>query len=166
MSLSKHKILLSILCTIALLLCTMGTLLVSGGIVFPWRDKQITVDRLIAEDGYLEGIWYPWFTHNTIGCNLTSNEFILPYVTDKLGDKSEVGIDIYGDKNVYRDIYNMKAFGFNIMGYCGSMYAEGVVFDQNGDVLGIKEERQRSHWRSRHGDAGGYYPGGSGGLLQ
>ena len=140
MSLSKHKILLPILCTIALLLCTVGTLLVSGGIVFPWRDQQITVDKLIAEDGYLEGIWYPWFTHDTIGCNLTSNEFILPYVTDILGDKSEVGIDIYGDKNVYRDIYNMKAFGFNIMGYCGSMYGEGVIFDQNGDVLGIKEE--------------------------
>ena len=140
MSRSKRKILLPILCTVALLLCTVGTLLVSGGVVFPWRDNQITVDKLLAEDGYLEGIWYPWFTHDTIGCNLTSNEYILPYVNASVGDKSMVGIDMYGDKNIYRDIYNMKAFGYNMMAYCGSMYGEGVVFDENGDVLGIKEE--------------------------
>ena len=140
MSLSKCKIILPILCTVVLLLCMVGELLVSGGIAFPWRDKQNAVDKLIEEDGYLEGIWYPWFTHDYIGCNLTSNEFILPCVSDIVGDKSLVGIDQYGDANIYRDIYNMKAFGFNIMGYCGSMYGEGVVFDQNGDVLGIKDE--------------------------
>jgi len=140
MSQSKRKILLPILCTVALVLCTVGTLLVSGGVTFPWRDKQITVDKLIEQDGYLEGIWYPWFSHDTVGCNLTSNDFILPYVDTSVGDKSLVGIDQYGDANVYRDIYNMKAFGFNIMGYCGSIYGEGVIFDQNGDVLGIKEE--------------------------
>ncbi|MBQ4333073.1 MAG: carbohydrate binding domain-containing protein [Clostridia bacterium] len=140
MSRSKRKILLPILCTVALLLCTVGTLLVSGGIVFPWRDKQITVDKILEEDGYLEGMWYPWFFHDTIGCNLTSNEYILPYINNSVGDKSLVGIDLYGDKNVYRDVYNMKAFGINMMAYCGSMYGEGVIFDQNGDVLGIKEE--------------------------
>ena len=42
--------------------------------------------------------------------------------------------------NVYREIYNLKALGFNIMGYEGSPLSEGVVFDEYGNVLGVKQD--------------------------
>ena len=133
----KRKILLPVVCAVFLVLSTLGALTASGGITMPWRDKPNGVEQILQRDGYLEGVWYPWFGHENLGHGLTSNELMVKYVSETWGD---VGFEQYGATNIYREIYNLKALGFNIMGYEGSAYGEGVIYDDYGQVLGIKEE--------------------------
>ena len=139
MKLLKSKVLLPILCTLALMLSVFGSLMVSGSPAMPWRDgEELTeLDKILERDGYLEGIMFPWFTHSSLGHGLTGNDLLV----DTLGNSwGTVGMEQWGVAKIYREIYNLKALGFNIMGYEGSPYGEGVIYDANGDVLGIKEE--------------------------
>lgn len=137
MSKIRMKVLVPILCCGALLCSLLGALMVSGGATFPWRDQPNGVEQILERDGYLEGVWYPWLTHHNLGHGLTSNELMTKYVGNTWAD---VGIEQYGTTSIYREIYNLKALGFNILGYEGSIYGEGVIYDDYGNVLGIKEE--------------------------
>ena len=141
----KRTLLLSLLCVAAVLVGTVGALLAQGAESAPKglntgttnAPTALSTADILARDGYLEGIWFPWFTHDDLGHGLTANETMVEYVGNSW---STVGIDKYSDKYLLEQIYNLKALGFNIMGYEGSIYAEGVVFDENGDVIGIKED--------------------------
>lgn len=123
--------------------CAAAMLVTLTGCVFTARgdDKPdvtpTSVQDILERDGYLEGIWWPWFTHDDLGHGMTANETMVKYVGNAW---STVGMDQYSDKYLLEQIYNLKALGFNIMGYEGSIYAEGVVFDDNGDVIGIKQD--------------------------
>lgn len=103
-----------------------------------WREQPNGIEQILERDGYLEGIWFPWFRHTWLGHCLTGNDLY----AEKTGDDSwmTVGLDQYGETNIYREIYNLKALGFNILGYEGSPLSEGVVFDDYGNVLGVKED--------------------------
>jgi len=137
MSRIKLKMLLPILCAVTLLFSMVGTIMASG-VTQTWRDEPNEVEKILERDGYLEGIWYPWFQHKWLGHCLTGNDLM----ADVLGSNNpmQVGIDQYGELNIYREIYNLKALGFNILGYEGSPFGEGVIYNKNGDVIGIKEE--------------------------
>ena len=140
MKLLKCKVLLPILCTLAILLSVFGSVMVSGSQNMPWRDgEELTeLDKILERDGYLEGIMFPWFTHSYLGHGLTGNDLLVETSNGK--SWGDIGIEQIGVTTLYREIYNLKALGFNIMGYEGSPYGEGVIYDANGDVLGIKEE--------------------------
>ncbi|MBR5524857.1 MAG: hypothetical protein IKU51_06295, partial [Clostridia bacterium] len=127
----------SLLCVLALSLGLVGVLSVAAEESAASAQEISLYDQILARDGYLEGIWFPWFNHDNLGHGLTSNEVMVEYVGDMW---STVGLDEYGVDNIYREIYNLKALGFNLLGYEGSIYGEGVIFDQHGDVIGIKEE--------------------------
>ena len=144
------KWLLSAVCAVALLISVVGTLWVQGvdktpdaatpdtaASVVSDHPTALAVADILERDGYLEGIWWPWFTHDDLGHGFTANETMVEYVGDAW---STVGMDKYSDGYLLEQIYNLKALGFNIMGYEGSIYAEGVIFDDNGDVIGIKED--------------------------
>lgn len=137
MSRLKLKMLLPILCVVALLLSTVGTMMASG-VTQTWRDEPNGVEKILERDGYIEGIWFPWFRHEWLGHCLTGNDLM----ADVLGGDGymKVGLDQYGEISLYREIYNLKALGFNLLGYEGSPFGEGVIYDKNGDVMGIKEE--------------------------
>ena len=141
-----RRTILALLCAVALSVCVVGSLLAQGAETTPKAVAPVASDAhptalavadILERDGYLEGIWWPWFTHADLGHGLTANETMTQYVGNSW---STVGIDKYSDKYLLEQIYNLKALGFNIMGYEGSIYAEGVVFDENGDVVGIKED--------------------------
>ena len=143
-----RKILLPVLCAVVVLAAMVGSLLAQGDDSAPAIAPQafvsaddtptaLSVADILERDGYLEGIWFPWLSHNDLGHGFTSNETMVEYVGNAWAD---AGIDKYSDKYLLEQIYNLKALGFNIMGYEGSIYAEGVVFDGNGDVMGIKQE--------------------------
>ena len=134
----KHNLVYKFLslCLCAALLCSLA------GCGAPARGDSTlpeanSVAKILERDGYLEGIWFPWLTHDDLGHGFTANETMTEYVGNAW---STVGIDKYSDLYLLEQIYNLKALGFNIMGYEGSIYAEGVVFDENGDVIGIKED--------------------------
>lgn len=145
----KGRVLLSVLCVAALLMSVVGVLLVQGAAapdgksapetqsVVSDHPTALSVAQILDRDGYLEGIWFPWLTHDDLGHGFTANETMVEYVGNSW---STVGIDQYSDNYLLEQIYNLKALGFNIMGYEGSIYAEGVVFDEYGDVIGIKED--------------------------
>lgn len=145
-----RNLLLPLLCAVAVLATTVGVLLVQGDIdntsvpaaapapqAVSAYPTALAVADILERDGYLEGIWFPWLTHDNLGHGFTANETMVEYVGNSW---STVGIDRYSDKYLLEQIYNLKALGFNIMGYEGSIYAEGVVFDDNGDVVGIKQD--------------------------
>lgn len=128
---------LALLCAVALVLCLGGCVSQAQG---EEQDETIvptSVAEIIERDGYLEGVWWPWFTHDDLGHGLTANETMTKYVGNAW---STVGMDKYSDKYLLEQIYNLKALGFNMMGYEGSPYGEGVIFDENGDVMGIKDD--------------------------
>ncbi|MBR5524235.1 MAG: hypothetical protein IKU51_03080, partial [Clostridia bacterium] len=102
----------------------------------PWTEEETLLDQILQRDGFIEGVWFPWFK-DSIGHSLTTNETMTTYASFEFAD---LGMDENGAANIYREIYNLKVMGFNMMAYAGSPYGEGVVFDDNGDVLGVKKD--------------------------
>ena len=144
----RMKRLLTLLCALAMLLALIpaGAVSVSAGKVLKHRSETTLLEKILERDGFIEGIWYPWFTHTYLGCGLTSNELAAQWlngwsgVTNCWYDFSKVGIDEYGADKIYQEIYNLKSLGYNLLGYEGSIYGEGVIYDNTGDVIGIKQE--------------------------
>lgn len=142
-----RTILVSALCALVLLTTAVGGMLAQGApagydvgeepVRSAANPTALAVADILERDGYLEGIWFPWLTHDDLGHGFTANETMVKYVNSAW---STVGIDKYSDSYLLEQIYNLKALGFNIMGYEGSIYAEGVIFDDNGDVVGIKQD--------------------------
>ena len=130
----SYRLLALLLCGVLLCSLTGCGVSTQGETTLP---EPNSVAQILERDGYLEGIWFPWLTHGDLGHGFTANETMTKYVGNAW---STVGIDNYSDQYLLEQIYNLKALGFNIMGYEGSIYAEGVVFDENGDVIGIKDD--------------------------
>ena len=110
---------------------------------FPWTDTEdkMLVEEILERDGLIDGIWFPWFNGGQTGHNLTGNDLMADYYnSSSTKNWDRVELDYYGADKIYREIYNLKAMGYNMMAYGGSIFGEGVIFDENGDVLGIKEE--------------------------
>ena len=110
---------------------------------FPWTDasQPMLIEQILERDGLIDGIWFPWFNGGQTGHNLTGNDLMADYYNSSSSKNwDRVELDYYGADKIYREIYNLKAMGYNIMAYGGSIFGEGVIFDENGDVLGIKEE--------------------------
>ena len=110
---------------------------------FPWTDtdEKMLIEEILERDGFIDGIWLPWFNSGQTGHNLTGNDLMATYYNSSSAkDWNRVEMDYLGADVIYQDIYNLKAMGYNIMAYGGSIFGEGVIFDENGDVLGIKEE--------------------------
>ena len=136
------RVLLPILCSVALLFSVVGSILASGANL-SWRGGTTEIEKILERDGYIEGIWYPWFQHSFLGHCLAPNKMCAQVLGGEKWESSnwmKVGIDQYGEINIYREIYNLKALGFNLLGYEGSPYGEGVKYGPNGEVLGIEEE--------------------------
>ncbi|MBQ4332172.1 MAG: hypothetical protein IJC33_00115 [Clostridia bacterium] len=133
------KTLLSALCALALLAGLAGMLPAAAEDAAPAEQKTL-YQQILERDGFIEGVWYPWFTHNYLGSGLTANEVAQKWIDNRWYGFDSVGIDAYGADKIYKEIYNLKALGFNMLAYAGSPYSEGVVFDDNGDVIGIKED--------------------------
>ena len=110
---------------------------------FPWTDTEdkMLVEEILERDGFIDGIWMPWFNAGQTGHNLTGNDLMADYYNSSSSKNwDRVELDYYGADKIYREIYNLKAMGYNMLAYGGSIFGEGVIFDENGDVLGIKEE--------------------------
>ena len=135
------KALLSLLCAVVLLMGALpfSALTVSAemGCDFPWTKGQTLLEQIIERDGLLDGVWYPWINSGQSGHNLTGNDIMAQYYGEEW---ARVELDYYGADKVYREIYNLKAMGFNMMAWGGSIYGEGVVYDAYGDVIGIKQD--------------------------
>ena len=129
---------LSLLCAVALLVSTVPTAVVAKtGLDFPWTKEATLLEQIVQRDGLIDGIWYPWLVPGHNSHSLAGNEVMAKYYGEQY---ASVELDVYGADRVYRQIYNLKAMGYNMMAYGGSMYGEGVIFDAYGDVLGVKEE--------------------------
>ncbi len=129
------------LCLVALLVSLVPAVGISAALGgdFPWTSskKQMLIEKIMERDGFLDGIWFPWFDGGNVGHSLTGNEVMVKYRGDAW---ATVAMDTVGADKIYREIYNLKAQGYNLMGYGGSIYDEGVIFNDYGDVLGIKQE--------------------------
>ena len=91
------KVLLPLLCVVALMACTLGMFAVSGATpdvevaqdildkydVDTWNgmkqvgtanDGVVTAWDILNVDGYIEGIWIPWLTHSWLGSSLAAND--------------------------------------------------------------------------------------------
>ncbi|MBE6807554.1 MAG: hypothetical protein E7527_06100 [Ruminococcaceae bacterium] len=138
------KKLLAILLSLLMLASTLPVAVFAemGG-DFPWTDTEdkMLIEEILERDGFIDGIWMPWFNAGETGHNLTGNDLMADYYNSSSSKNwDRVELDYYGADKIYREIYNLKAMGYNIMAYGGSIFGEGVIFDENGDVLGIKEE--------------------------
>ena len=139
------KRVLSVMLAVLMLFATAAPVLAQmGSGDMPWLKKGTLLEQILQRDGFIDGIWYPWFNGGTTGHNLTGNEVMAThygYNTSKATEWSRVEFDHVGADEIYRQIYNLKAMGYNMMAYSGSIFAEGVQLDlQTGDVLGIKQE--------------------------
>ena len=140
----KLRKLIAILATVVMVVSMMPlTAFAEMGGDFPWTgssDKML-IEEILERDGLIDGIWLPWFNSGQTGHNLTGNDLMATYYNSSTAkDWNRVELDYIGADKIYQQIYNLKAMGYNIMAYGGSIFGEGVIFDENGDVLGIKEE--------------------------
>ncbi len=132
---------LSLLCAMVMMACAIPfaafTVSAEMGCDFPWTKEQTLLEQIVERDGLIDGIWYPWINAGQSGHNLTGNEVMAKYYS---ADWARVELDYHGADKVYREIYNLKAMGYNMMAWAGSIYGEGVVYDEYGDVMGIKQD--------------------------
>ena len=144
----KFRKLIALLATL-LLVVTPLTAIVPASVSaemggdFPWTGEsdKMLIEEILERDGLIDGIWFPWFNGGQTGHNLTGNDLMADYYNSSSSKNwDRVEMDYYGADKIYREIYNLKAMGYNIMAYGGSIFGEGVIFDENGDVIGIKEE--------------------------
>ena len=129
---------LTLLCTLAMVVTMIAP--VAAGITagdLPWTSKDLMIEQILKRDGLIDGIWFPWFEGGSIGHGLTGNDVMAKYYGKEW---SRVSLDYLGADKIYREIYNLKAMGYNILGYGGSVYDEGVIHDAHGDVIGIKQD--------------------------
>ena len=130
--------LLSLLCAVVLMACAIPfTASAEMGCDFPWTKGQTLLEQIVERDGLLDGVWFPWFNAGGSGHNLTGNDVMAKYYD---AANARVEMDYYGADKIYAEIYNLKAMGFNMMAYGGSIYGEGVIYDEYGDVKGIKQD--------------------------
>ena len=133
------KRLLALLCGLILLCATLpvtaATPPVGGD--FAWTDQPMLIEQILQRDGLIDGIWFPWFDGGNVGHSLTGNDLMVRYYGSAW---SKVAMDTVGAHKIYHEIYNLKAMGYNLLGYGGSIYDEGVIHDAYGDILGIKQE--------------------------
>ncbi len=138
------KKLLAILLSVLMLVGAMPlAVFAEMGGDFPWTDsgEKMLVEEVLERDGLIDGIWFPWFNAGETGHNLTGNDLMADYYNSSSSKNwDRVELDYYGADKIYREIYNLKAMGYNMLAYGGSIMAEGVIFDANGDVTGIKTE--------------------------
>ena len=133
--------LITLLCVVALLCSVLPPVAAAkapGG-DFAWTDskKPMLIEQILQRDGLIDGIWFPWFDGGNVGHSLTGNEVMVRYYGSSW---SRPALDTVGADRIYHEIYNLKAMGYNLLGYGGSIYDEGVIFDDYGDVLGVKQE--------------------------
>ena len=139
------KRVLSLMLAVLMLFATAAPVLAKMGTGdMPFLKKGTLLEQILQRDGFIDGIWYPWFNGSTVGHNLTGNEVMAMHYGSSSGKATEwarTELDYIGADEIYRQIYNLKAMGYNMMAYSGSIFAEGVHLDlQTGDVLGIKQD--------------------------
>ena len=131
----------ALLCSLLLLAGLVPVAAVSAALGgdFPWTDEKqpMLIEQILERDGLIDGIWFPWFDGGNVGHSLTGNETMVRYQGSSW---SKVALDTVGADKIYREIYNLKAMGYNVLGYGASIYDEGVIHDAYGDVVGIKQE--------------------------
>ena len=127
-----NKILLPLLCVVALSVCMLGVLSFTGSTedisakkYDANSDGRVTVPEILERDKYLEGVWYPWFTHQYLGCSLGQNPELEKIDqpeggSDYYANFNNVGIDDYGADKIKQEIFNLKALGYNMLGFEGS----------------------------------------------
>ena len=133
--------LITLLCVVALLCAVVPPVsaATAPGGDFAWTksDKPMLIEQILQRDGLIDGIWFPWFDGGNVGHSLTGNELMVRY---RGNGWAKPALDTVGADKIYREIYNLKAMGYNLLGYGGSIYDEGVIHDAYGDVLGVKQE--------------------------
>ena len=128
---------LTLMCVAEMLVSTVAPVAAATGGDLPWTSKDLLIETILKRDGLIDGIWFPWFEGGSIGHGLTGNDVMAKYYGSSW---SKVSMDSVGADRIYREIYNLKAMGYNILGYGGSVYDEGVIHDAYGDVTGIKQD--------------------------
>ena len=139
------RALLALLCALTVLISVAAPVYAKMGTSdMPWLKDGSLLDQILERDGFVDGIWYPWLNNGKTGHNLSGNEVMAMYYAQNDADAKEwsrVELDYLGADEVYRQIYNLKAMGYNMMAWGGSIFAEGVKLDlYTGEVLGIKED--------------------------
>ena len=137
---SKWRFFVSLLSSLTLLagvLPASAATAPGGDFVYTDSKNPMLIEEILQRDGLIDGIWMPWFEGMTGSHSLTANDVMVSYFGENW---STVAMDTLGADQVYYNIYNLKAMGYNLLGYGGSLYDEGVVFDAYGDVLGVKQE--------------------------
>ncbi|MBQ6848832.1 MAG: carbohydrate binding domain-containing protein [Clostridia bacterium] len=128
---------LALLCVVTLAVTAVAPVAAVSGTDLPWTSKDLLIEKILKRDGLIDGIWFPWFEGGSIGHGLTGNDVMAKYYGSSW---SKVSMDAVGADKIYREIYNLKAMGYNILGFGGSVYDEGVIHDAYGDVIGIKQD--------------------------
>ena len=135
------KRILSFLCVLVLLCAAIPPVAAAkapgGDLAWTDSDEPMLIEQILQRDGLIDGIWFPWFDGGNVGHSLTGNEVMVRYYGNNW---STVAMDTVGADKIYYEIYNLKAMGYNLLGYGGSIYDEGVIFDDYGDVIGVKQE--------------------------
>lgn len=161
------KVLLPILCVVALCVSAFGMLGITGSanstttvksVYDDDGDGVVTAWDIIERDGYIEGCWYPWFTHSWLGSSLCessemeaidswfdADKYLSNGTTTATKDywqnMNECGFDQLGAEQIKMEIFNLKALGFNMMAYMGSPWGEGVKFETGTwKPIGVKDE--------------------------
>lgn len=162
------KVLLPVLCAVALFASAFGMMSLTGSatgsaanqIIARYDgadpdhgvagDGIVTAWDILAKDGYIEGVWLPWLTHTYLGSGLASNpdmEDWDSYLTsagttkDYWQTMTQIGINNYNNTQLEMEIFNLKALGYNVLAYAGSPWAEGRINDTDTwECTGVREE--------------------------
>ena len=94
------------------------------------EDYKNTFEYIMARDGFVYGCDYDWTSQNL-------------YSDHSLGDNhvnlSGTDVATYNHYQVYTDIYNIKALGFNSVNYWLLSSIQGITFDDDGYAVKVDD---------------------------
>lgn len=96
---------------------------------FETEGYNNSLDKLLDEDGFIYGIDYNY-------CGTNTDQYASLGTNHILDDKSPSWNAFIAET----DIYNMKALGFNAIGWWLLGHCEGVQFDEDGYAIGVDDE--------------------------
>jgi len=131
------SLLLAVTVCLTALVATAGWVSAEGIMVgrdsYGFKENTL-LSKVLKEDGFLNGIDYMWIEDG----HTFSDNYIFGYDTNTFSDGN-------GAEQVYSDMINIKALGYNavhIMAQGGMM--EGVIYGEHGEILGLSDEYKQN----------------------
>lgn len=91
------------------------------------ENKELYITKRLKRNGYVDGIYIPWFQANWYGCDIGSTFY-----------GAHAGQKCFSEKYVRKTFYNARMMGYEMAKIWLNEAYEGMVYDEKGSVIAVE----------------------------